>query len=428
MSNFNDDEDSNIKDKSDLDKLDNREFETVPIEDSHTPSIEVFNVYKGIDISKSKLKRKINQILLVVLVIAIIFLMFKILNISPIFNDDSEILNNDNNFHDNNFGGPDFDRDEGDDDNIYDEYFYMEQKKENIDLRQLSSPQLKKPENIRLVNKLQISLNLEYDKFVHMKIRDAEKTRWEIPEKEVLDKDYLLNKNDNLIEFSKYSKLLDSQYFYIEILSNEVNQTNEKTPNEEIDEDNEGKEKDIDQKDEDFDEEEENIGEGYGKKYNVEDFTFRLMTQENEEFFYFSTKKNFVFSDTYINFESKLTSDNIYGFGERTHDFKLNQGLYTIWPNDCGGTRYDHGQGGMNQYSHQPIGIHKTKYENLWLGFVFLNTNAQDVAIRSDTNNTYLTHKTIGGIIDYYIIVNDSPEEVVKNIQTLLGIPPLPPF
>ena len=224
MSNFNDDEDSNIKDKSDLDKLDNREFETVPIEDSHTPSIEVFNVYKGIDISKSKLKRKINQILLVVLVIAIIFLMFKILNISPIFNDDSEILNNDNNFHDNNFGGPDFDRDEGDDDNIYDEYFYMEQKKENIDLRQLSSPQLKKPENIRLVNKLQISLNLEYDKFVHMKIRDAEKTRWEVPEKEVLDKDYLLNKNDNLIEFSKYSKLLDSQYFYIEILSNEVKQ------------------------------------------------------------------------------------------------------------------------------------------------------------------------------------------------------------
>ena len=34
----------------------------------------------------------------------------------------------------------------------------------------------------------------------------------------------------------------------------------------------------------------------------------------------------------------------------------------------------------MNQYSHQPIGL-------------------------------------IGGIIDYYIIVKDSPEEVVKNIK-----------
>ena len=427
MSNFNDEDDLNIKDKSDMDKLENREFETVPIEDSHSHSIEVFNVYKGIDLSRAKLKRKLNQVLLVVLVIAIIFLMFKILNISPIFNDDSEILNDDN-FQDNNFDGPDFDHNEDDDDTIYDEYFYMDQKREKIDLRQLSSPQLKKPENIKLVNKLQISLNLEYDKFVHMKIKDAENSRWEVPEKEVLDKDYLLNKNDNLIEFSKYSKLLDSQYFYIEILSHEVNQTNETLPNDDLDEDNEDKDIDQKDKDEDFDEEEEDIGEGYGKKYNVEDFTFRLMTQENEEFFYFSTKNNFIYSDTYINFESKLTSDNIYGFGERTHDFKLNDGLYTIWPNDCGGTKYDNGLGGMNQYSHQPIAIHKTKFENLWLGFVFLNTNAQDVSIRHDTNNTYLTHKTIGGIIDYYIIVNDSPEEIVKNIQTLLGIPPLPPL
>jgi alpha-glucosidase (family GH31 glycosyl hydrolase) len=232
----------------------------------------------------------------------------------------------------------------------------------------------------------------------------------------------LLNKNDNLVEFSKYSKVLDSQFFYIEIIANEVNKTN-------VNETEEGKEKkeDEEEDEEDFDEEGGDY-DGPGKKYVVEDFSFRLMTQENEEFFYFSTKDNFIFSDTYINFESKLTSDNIYGFGERTHDFKLNEGVYTIWPYDCGGTKYDDGKGGMNQYSHQPIGLHKTKYENLWLGFVFLNTNAQDVVIRSDQDNTYLTHKTIGGIIDYYIIVNDSPEEIIKNIQTLLGIPPLPPF
>ena len=228
-----------------------------------------------------------------------------------------------------------------------------------------------------------------------------------------------------LIEFSKYSKLLDSQFFYIEILTNEVNKTNSNET--ELEKGKKEEEEEEEEEEDDFDEEGGNF-EGPGKKYNVEDFSFRLMTQENEEFFYFSTKDNFIYSDTYINFESKLTSDNIYGFGERTHDFKLKEGLYTIWPYDCGGTKYDDGLGGMNQYSHQPIGLHKTKYDNLWLGFVFLNTNAQDVSIRSDKESTYLSHKTIGGIIDYYIIVNDSPEEVVKNIQTLLGIPPLPPF
>ena len=427
MSNFNEDEENHsINDKRELDKLESKDFETVPIEDSSNNSIEIFNVYKGIDLSKVRFKRKINQILLVILVVAIVFLMFKILNISPLFSDDNQdvMFNNDNDNNQDNFNDQNFDNNDDDEEynNIYDEYFYVDQDKDKINIRQLSSTQLKNPDNIKLVDKLQISLNLEYDKFVHMKIKDAENKRWEVPEKEVLDKDYLLNKNDNLVEFSKYSKVLDSQFFYIEIIANEVN----KTSVNETEEGNEKKE-DEEEDEEDFDEEGGDYN-GPGKKYVVEDFSFRLMTQENEEFFYFSTKDNFIFSDTYINFESKLTSDNIYGFGERTHDFKLNDGVYTIWPYDCGGTKYDDGKGGMNQYSHQPIGLHKTKFENLWLGFVFLNTNAQDVVIRSDKDNTYLSHKTIGGIIDYYIIVNDSPEEIIKNIQTLLGIPPLPPF
>ena len=81
------------------------------------------------------------------------------------------------------------------------------------------------------------------------------------------------------------------------------------------------------------------------KKINetLEDFSFKLMTQESQEFYYFTSTKNFLFSDKYINFESKLTTDKIYGFGERTHDFKLNEGTYTIWSHDCSGTKYDDG-------------------------------------------------------------------------------------
>ena len=41
---------------------------------------------------------------------------------------------------------------------------------------------------------------------------------------------------------------------------------------------------------------------------------------------------------------------------------------------------------------------------------------------------TSLQHKTIGGIVDYYIIVGKSPVDVVKNIQKLLGKPFLPPY
>ena len=410
-----------IEDNEETENMSDKGFEKVPIEDTQNHSIEIYNVYSGLDLSKTKCKKKIYKAVLIILVIAIFIMLSRILKISQLINEEPDpIPNNDHireNYH------PD-DDEEDEYRNNYDEemneYFYIVQNKEKIDFKDFSSQQLKKPENIKLIEKLEITLDLEYDKFVHLKIKDANDTRWEVPEKDVLDKDYLLNKNDNKIAMSRYSKIFDSQFFYIELLINDT--VGNENINDDKDPDNIDVEKDMDANDNNENENDDNVINEY--------FGFRLMTQENEEFYSFTTTKNFLYSDTYINFESKLTSDNIYGFGERTHDFKLNEGIYTIWPYDCGGTKYDDGQGGMNQYSHQPIGLHKTKYSNIWLGFVFLNTNAQDIVIKSDSNknNTFLTHRTIGGIIDYYIIVNDSPEEVVKSIQTLLGIPPLPPF
>ena len=264
---------------------------------------------------------------------------------------------------------------------IPDNLFYIKQNKEEINIKDFSSNQLRNPQNIKLIENLEITLDLEYKNFVHLKIKDASMKRWEVPETDILNKEYLNNRQNNTLSVSKKSSIITSNLFNIELNS-------------------------------------------------TKEFAFKLTNDESLEFYSFSTTNQFLYSDTYINFQSKLTSDNIYGFGERTHDFKLNKGIYTIWPHDCGGTKYDYGDGGNNQYSHQPIGLHKTKFKNLWLGFVFLNTNAQDVIISNEenTSNTLLTHKTIGGIIDYYIIVNNSPEEVVKNIQFLLGIPPLPPY
>ncbi len=58
-----------------------------------------------------------------------------------------------------------------------------------------------------------------------------------------------------------------------------------------------------------------------------------------------------------------------------------------------------------------------------------MNSNNQDVVIKyNDDGTTSLQHKTIGGIIDYYIIIGQSPIEVVQNIQNILGKPFLPPY
>ena len=277
--------------------------------------------------------------------------------------------------------------------------FYLFQNISNIDINSFNSPQLRNPQNLKIIEKLEISLRIENEKFVHLKIKDMENERWEVPEDDIINEDFLIMIEDNELS------LFESNNFQIELLKRKDEEKNKKTK----------KNKNDDNDEIIFDDE----------------FAFRLINEDKKEFLYFNTSENFLFSDTFISFQTKLSSDKIYGFGERTHDFKLGEGIYTMWTYDCGGTKYDDGKGGMNQYSHQPIGLHKTRYKDLWLGFIFLNTNAQDVVLqynKNDDSEMLLNHKAIGGIIDYYIIVGNSPEEIVRNIQFLLGIPSLPPY
>ena len=370
---------------------DNDEFQKVPIVNSK----EIVNIINKLNkISRDKFKKKFfKNSLIIIAIIAFLIITKRMLYdgiIKVIFDSIEDNIENNDNLLENNMDA-----------------FYLFQNTSGVDIKSFSSPQLRNPNNIKIIEKLEITLKIENEKFVHLKIKDMENERWEIPEKDIINEDFLKMREKNDLYLSKDLKNLEGNNFQIELLNrkeeqkkdNNKNKKNNNEDNEEIIFDNE--------------------------------FAFRLMNEDKKEILYFNTSENFLFSDTFISFQTKLSSDKIYGFGERTHDFKLGEGLYTMWTYDCGGTKYDDGKGGMNQYSHQPIGLHKTRYKDLWLGFIFLNTNAQDVILQYNKNvdsEMFLNHKTIGGIIDYYIIVGNSPEEIVKNIQFLLGIPTLPPY
>ena len=372
-------------------KDDNGDFQNVPIEHS----IEIVNIINNLNkISKEKFKKKFFKNTLIVIAIIAFLIITKKMLYDGIIKD---ILYNKDDTSENN-------------DNIFEnkvDAFYLFQNISNIDKSFFDSPQLRNSKNIKIIEKLEISLKIENEKFIHLKIKDMENERWEIPEKDILNEDFLKMRKKSDLSLSKDLKKLENNNFQIELLKREDDKKNKDNKNKKNN--NEDNEEII------FDDE----------------FGFRLMNEDKKEFLYFNTSENFLLSDTFISFQIKLSSDKIYGFGERTHDFKLGEGIYTIWPFDCGGTKYDDGKGGMNQYSHQPIGLHKTRYRDLWVGFVFLNSNAQDIILqynKNDDSEMFLNHKTIGGIIDYYIIVGNSPEEIVKDIQFLLGIPTLPPY
>ena len=172
-------------------------------------------------------------------------------------------------------------------------------------------------------------------------------------------------------------------------------------------------------------------------------FSFRLKDKNSNEYIYIFDGANFLYTDTLIMFDQLLTSKYIYGFGERNYDFNLDIGKYTTWPNDTTVTYRDKGTGGYNLMGHQPIGIHRTK-NGKYLGFIFMNINAQDLIINSTedkfNNNDnykdliknnfkyYLRHITIGGIINYFITFGDTPEEAILEIHKIIGRPIIPPF
>ena len=259
-------------------------------------------------------------------------------------------------------------------------------KKSLFEVNLFKSHRLLNEKNIHQINNIEVSINIEHSKYIHLKISDKDNKRWEVP-KDLLNPEYFDNLNNKINNKDSSNQTL----FKIDMYG--------------IDDYSPGKIFGFDLY---FENEEDN-------KKNI--------------FYSFKSEKNFLFSDNLISFDSYLTSDDIYGFGERIHDFKLEEGVYTIWPVDR--TNFvDDGKGSKNLYGHQPIGLHKTKYKEIWMGFVFLNSNAQDVQIHKNSieKKTILSHKTIGGIIDYYLIVDNSPENVIKDIHYLLGNPILPPY
>ena len=179
------------------------EFKKVPI--GQAGEVEVYNVYTNINYAKDKLRKKIiRYFLTTVAIIIFVFITKRYLwdGIVQIFSEDNESNENYSNYFNSSFGD-----DQGLDNPV--EHFYITQNVSNIDIESLSSPQLRNPKNIKLIENLEITLSIEYEKFVHMKIKDAENERWEIPKRDILNKDYLKLVDDNTISLSLYSRYLD---------------------------------------------------------------------------------------------------------------------------------------------------------------------------------------------------------------------------
>uniref|UniRef100_A0A8C2ZM25 alpha-glucosidase n=1 Tax=Cyclopterus lumpus TaxID=8103 RepID=A0A8C2ZM25_CYCLU len=130
-----------------------------------------------------------------------------------------------------------------------------------------------------------------------------------------------------------------------------------------------------------------------------------------------SSVPGLTFSDMFIQVSTRLPSEFVYGFGETEHPTYKHNLNYHTW----GMFSKDQPPGyKMNCYGVHPfyMGLETTADAH---GVLLLNSNAMDVTFQP---TPALTYRTVGGILDFYMVLGPTPEMVVQQYTSvsLLGL------
>uniref|UniRef100_A0A3P8ZUI1 alpha-glucosidase n=1 Tax=Esox lucius TaxID=8010 RepID=A0A3P8ZUI1_ESOLU len=130
-----------------------------------------------------------------------------------------------------------------------------------------------------------------------------------------------------------------------------------------------------------------------------------------------------VFADQYLQLSARLPSHNIYGLGEHVHQNYRHDTMWKTWPIF---TRDAFPNGGThNLYGHYPYFLCLEDESGKSFGVFLMNSNAMEVTLQPAPAVTY---RTIGGVLDFYILLGDTPEQVVQEFLELIGRPVIPPY
>ncbi|KAG7226089.1 hypothetical protein INR49_018700 [Caranx melampygus] len=152
-------------------------------------------------------------------------------------------------------------------------------------------------------------------------------------------------------------------------------------------------------------------------------FGLTVRRKENKKVLFDTTMAPLVFADQYLQLSAKLPSHNIYGLGEHVHQKFRHDMNWRTWPIF---TRDAFPNGGThNLYGHYPFFLCLEDESGKSFGVFLMNSNAMEVTLQPAPAVTY---RTIGGVLDFYILFGDTPEQVVQEFLELIGKPVIPPY
>ncbi|NXN56879.1 MGA protein, partial [Rynchops niger] len=129
------------------------------------------------------------------------------------------------------------------------------------------------------------------------------------------------------------------------------------------------------------------------------------------------------YADQFLQLSIKLPSSNIYGVGEHVHKQYRHDVNWKTWPmfsRDIGPSGEMH-----NLYGVQTFFLCLEDSTGASFGIFLMNSNAMEFVVQPAPAVTY---RTIGGILDFYIFLGNTPEQVVQEYLKLVGLPALPSY
>ncbi|KYO38599.1 hypothetical protein Y1Q_0023325 [Alligator mississippiensis] len=154
---------------------------------------------------------------------------------------------------------------------------------------------------------------------------------------------------------------------------------------------------------------------------NHSSLQFKIIRKSSGTVLWDTSLGDLIFSKQYLQISTTVPSTSVYGFGEHEHlSFKHNMNFvtYGMFTRDQSPAPF------ANLYGVHPFYICIENDSNAH-GVLFLNSNAQDVTL---SPNPALTFRTIGGILDFFVFLGPTPENVIQQYTEAIGRPHLPAY
>ncbi|KAF4521826.1 hypothetical protein B566_EDAN012483 [Ephemera danica] len=153
-------------------------------------------------------------------------------------------------------------------------------------------------------------------------------------------------------------------------------------------------------------------------------FFLQVVRKDTGTVIFDTSMAGITFEDQLLSIALRLPSRNLYGLGENYHaTFRRELDDYTwpLWSHDELPSPFNKN----NLYGVHPF-YEVVENDGKAHGVLFYNSNAMEYQLQSAA--PAVVWRTIGGILDFYVVTGPTPEEVVKQYTSIVGRSFLPPY